>query len=96
MSEWKTLYREIDALGGSSASSWEKGYEQALTDVLSILTKRGHSEHCDPSLDALVTLNDAGRTAWHFQHRDTNATHGFAAALTIARNAIARARGEAQ
>jgi len=47
-----TLFREIDALGGTGmpaeGESWSRGYSEALSDVLSILTKRGFTEHADP------------------------------------------------
>jgi len=46
-----TLYREIDALGGTGmpaeGESWSRGYSEALSDVLSILTKRGFTEYAD-------------------------------------------------
>lgn len=42
-----TLYREIDALGGTSQGPWDDGYSAALTDVLLILMKRGFSEEQD-------------------------------------------------
>jgi len=48
-----TLWREIDALGGSfgpdgDSAAWGSGYSEALTDVLAILERRGHSEHEEP------------------------------------------------
>ncbi len=42
-----TLYREVDALGGTGEGDWHKGYSEALTDVLAILAKRGFSEAAD-------------------------------------------------
>lgn len=51
-----TLYREIDALGGAGDGDWHKGYSEALTDVLAILSKRGFTEFTatppSPALDA--------------------------------------------
>jgi hypothetical protein len=42
-----TLFREIDALGGTPSSDWDEGYNEALSDVLQILTKRGFTEYAD-------------------------------------------------
>jgi len=46
-----TLFREVDALGGTGmpeeGESWSRGYSEALSDVLSILAKRGFSEQLD-------------------------------------------------
>lgn len=42
-----TLYREIDALGGTGTGDWHEGYSKALNDVLSILIRRGFSEAAD-------------------------------------------------
>jgi len=56
-----TLWREIDALGGTSLaqSDYERGhdagYDKALEQVLAILTRRGYSEHDDPLVG--MTLN---------------------------------------
>jgi len=54
---------------------------------------RAAADMIDDLLEALVKLNEAGRTAWHFQHRDTNAQLGFATALTQSSAAIAKATG---
>lgn len=60
-----TLYREIDALGGtgmlSEDESWSRGYNEALSDVLAILDRRGFSEHRSPYsgvIDALTPILD--------------------------------------
>ena len=49
--EQVTLFREVDALGGTGmpeeGESWSRGYSEALSDVLSILAKRGFSEQSD-------------------------------------------------
>lgn len=42
-----TLYREIDALGGTANTEWGGGYGEALDDVLAILTRRGFTEAAD-------------------------------------------------
>lgn len=42
-----TLYREIDALGGSATTDRDRGYVAAINDVLTILAKRGFSEEAD-------------------------------------------------
>jgi hypothetical protein len=42
-----TLYREVDALGGTADNDLERGYISAITDVLEILERRGFSEHTD-------------------------------------------------
>lgn len=54
-----TLFREIYALGGVASSQWEQGYAQAIYDVLTILEKRGFSEHSDPAPDASVKAGEA-------------------------------------
>lgn len=45
--EGVTLYREIDALGGTGDGEWHRGYTDALTEVLAILSKRGFTEQSD-------------------------------------------------
>lgn len=52
-----TLYREIDALGGTGTGRWHDGYSDAIGVVLDILQRRGFSEVADatPSLDNLAT-----------------------------------------
>lgn len=45
--EGVTLYREVDALGGTGEGDWHAGYTEALTEVLNILTKRGFTEAAD-------------------------------------------------
>jgi len=78
-----TLYREIDALGGAVEDAWGEGYSEALADVLAILLARGHSEHCDPALDALVKIEaDPANVALYLD--------------CGGRYAIAKARGEVQ
>ncbi len=42
-----SLYREIDALGGTASTDHERGYVAAIDDVLAILTRRGFSEHVE-------------------------------------------------
>lgn len=46
-----SLYREIDALGGtgltSEGESWGRGYSEALSDVLTLMERRGFSEAAD-------------------------------------------------
>ncbi|MGN7160854.1 hypothetical protein [Sphingomonas sp. SAFR-052] len=42
-----TLYREIDALGGTANTDHERGYVAAIDDVLAILSRRGFSEATD-------------------------------------------------
>jgi len=70
-----TLYREIDALGGSGMPSegenWSRGYSEALSDVLSILSRRGFSEHHSPVTDLVSALTpilsdigQAGADGW--------------------------------
>jgi len=99
-----SLYREIDALGGTADNDLERGYVSAITDVLEILERRGFSERTDAPqhnaelkeangelLAALVKLDRTGREAWHFQHQDTNAQIGFATALAGARAIINKA-----
>ena len=50
-----TLYREIDALGGTATTEWGGGYGEALDDVLTILSSRGFNEEADatPALDRM-------------------------------------------
>jgi hypothetical protein len=57
MSQPVTLYREIDALGGTPGNDWDRGYCEALNDVLAILTKRGFSEAADAPADLLEALS---------------------------------------
>lgn len=51
-----TLFREIDALGGtgmpSEGESWGRGYSEALSDALAILEKRGFTETSDAASPA--------------------------------------------
>jgi hypothetical protein len=42
-----TLYREIDALGGTGDGEWSEGYSAALGDVLTLMDARGFSEHVE-------------------------------------------------
>ncbi|WP_184083884.1 hypothetical protein [Sphingomonas xinjiangensis] len=51
-----TLYREIDALGGTAESEHDKGYVAAIDDVLAILSRRGFSEHRSPYSDVIDAL----------------------------------------
>ncbi len=55
-----SIYREIDALGGTDMSSegenWSRGYSEALSDVLKILKRRGFSEHRTPYSDVIDAL----------------------------------------
>jgi len=44
MSPGATLWREIDALGGSG----DAGHSEALTKVMAILERRGFTEHSEP------------------------------------------------
>jgi hypothetical protein len=94
-----TLYREIDALGGEPQSAseydriWNDGYSAALTAALSILERRGFSEHVEavPAtglVDALEALLDAYPV---FDHTASDQID----AREAAHRAIATARGEA-
>lgn len=51
-----TLWREIDALGGSVEDDYDRGHSMALRGVLDLLEKRGHSEFVDPQADLLAAL----------------------------------------
>jgi hypothetical protein len=42
-----TLYREIDALGGTGQGEWSEGYSAAIGDVLTLMDARGFSEHVE-------------------------------------------------
>jgi len=69
-----TLYREIDALGGSGEGDWHKGYSEALEDVLALLAKRGFTD--------LEDRNDALRDHFAGQAlvavlRDHTLTEGY-------------------
>jgi len=44
-----TLFREIDALGGVPSNDRDRGYCEALSDVLAILERRGFRETADTS-----------------------------------------------
>lgn len=63
-----TLFREIDALGGTGlpaeGESWSRGYSEALSDALAVLTSRGFTEDADATLHtpppvATATVVDA-------------------------------------
>ena len=60
-----TLYREIDALGGTHNSDFLRGYVSAVDDVLAILTKRGFTEDADATPlmygDMCALLGDMAR-----------------------------------
>jgi len=52
-----TLFREIDALGGVPSNDCDRGYCEALSDVLAILERRGFSETADASPCLLEVLS---------------------------------------
>jgi hypothetical protein len=48
MSAPVSLYREIDALGGTGGGEWHAGYVAAISEVLNVLERRGFSESQSP------------------------------------------------
>lgn len=59
-----TLYREVDALGGTPREDYERGYNTALRHVLEILVRRGFSELADAEIGQHVAYFDEGAFQW--------------------------------